>query len=194
MPEPTIALATLSHRDRVVATVVAAFRNDPAFNFFFPSDFECQSAAFAGLLFDARVAGSSTWVVDDGDAVAMWNRPDRIQAGREDDVEAGLADTLPADAIDRIVRYQAEVDGLRPTEPHWYLGILATDPAHAGRRLGRLVMRNGLVEAGRDGVPASLETTKPDNVDLYEAEGWAVTGEVDVDDLHVWILGHEGLA
>lgn len=193
VPDPTIELAQPVHRDRVLGTVVAAFRDDPAFGFFFTGDFDRQAAAFAGLLFDSRAARSSTWVADGGAAVAMWDRPHQAADGRDDDIEGGLADSLEAGAIERIVRYEQAVDGLLPQEPHWYLGILATHPDDAGRRLGRQVMRNGLMEAGRAGVPASLETTNPGNIGRYEAEGWQITAQVDVDDLHVWILGHEGI-
>lgn len=194
MPEPTITLATAAHRLRVVATVVAAFRHDPAFNFFFRDDHDREAAAFAGLLFDTRTAGRSTWVVDDGVAVAMWDRPRSADAGREDDLHGALGDVLSPAALGRIERYEAAVDHRLPAEPHWYLGILATDPAFAGRRLGRLVKQVGLVEAGREGTPAALETTNPDNVARYRAEGWTVHDEVDVDDvLHVWILVHDGI-
>ena len=194
MVDPTLSLADPTNRSRVVATVVAAFRHDPAFGYFFADACDRQAAAFAGLLFDTRVAGSSTWVADGGVAVAMWDRPREAQAGREDDIEGSLADELDAGALDRIVRYEAAVDSLLPQEPHWYLGILATDPDHAGRRLGRTVMRAGLVEAGGAGVPAALETTNPDNVGRYVSEGWRISGEVDVDDLHVWILEHRGIS
>jgi GNAT superfamily N-acetyltransferase len=193
MSDPTIDVAAPAHRERVVATVVAAFRDDPAFRFFFPSDYERQATAFAGMLFDTRVAGSSTWVADGGAAVAMWDRPRNVGDGRDDDIEGRLADEIDADALERIIRYEQAVDRMLPQQPHWYLGILATDPDHAGQRLGRSVMRNGLIEAGRAGVPAALETTNPTNVQRYEAEGWQITAEVDVDDLRVRILRHEGI-
>lgn len=192
MLEPTILLATDIHRDRAMSAVVAAFRNDPAFNYFFPTDYERQAAAFAGLLFDTRVAQSSIWVAENGGVVAMWDRPRAVADGREDDLEGDLADALRPDAIDRIARYEDAVDHLLPSTPHWYLGILATHPDHAGERLARQVMRAGLIEAGQAGVPAALETTNPDNVERYEAEGWAITAEVDVDALPVWILVHDG--
>jgi GNAT superfamily N-acetyltransferase len=191
MADPTIELAAPRHREATVATVVAAFRDDPAFTHFFPSEYERQSAAFAGHLFDARAGTGSTWIAERGAAVAMWDRPRAAGSGREDDVGAGLARALRADALERLVRYEDAVDALLPAEPHWYLGILATHPDHAGRRLGRAVMRAGLAEAARAGVPAALETTNPDNVGRYRAEGWDVTAEGDVDDLHVWILGHD---
>jgi GNAT superfamily N-acetyltransferase len=194
MADPTITIARPNDRAMVVATVRAAFRDDPAFCYFFPGDYEAQAAAFAGLLFDTRTQGASTWVADGGDAVAMWDRPRPVDHSRDDDIEGGLADALDPDAISRILRYEEAVDKHLPQEPHWYLGILATHPDHAGRRLGRLVMRHGLIEAGRAGVPAALETTNPGNVRRYESEGWRVGAEVDVDDLHVWILRHEGIA
>jgi GNAT superfamily N-acetyltransferase len=194
VPEPSITLATPAHRRRVVATVMEAFRDDPAFNFFFPDDYDREAAAFAGLLFDTRAAARSTWVVDDGAAVAMWDRPRPPDAGRDDDLHGTLGDIVSPATIERIDRYEEAVDHRLPSEPHWYLGILATDPAVAGRRFGRLVKRVGLLEAAREGTRAALETTNPGNVARYRAEGWTVHDEVTVDDvLHVWILVHEGI-
>jgi GNAT superfamily N-acetyltransferase len=188
-----ITLADPGDRDVVVATVVDAFRRDPAFTWFFPHDYDRQAAAFAGLLFDTRAPASSVWVADGGAAVAMWDRPRAVDAGREDDLEGALARSLSPDALARIARYEDVVDALLPREPHWYLGILAIHPDRAGRRLGRTVGRVGLEEAVRVGVPAALETTNPGNVERYEAEGWVVTAEVDIDGLHVWVLRHDGV-
>ncbi len=118
MDEPTIELATPAHRPRVIATVVDAFRHDPAFNFFFRDDHDREAAAFAGLMFDTRVASRSTWIVDDGIAVAMWDRPRAVDAGRDDDIDGGLGDVLTPAALDRIKRYEAAVDHRLAVKPH----------------------------------------------------------------------------
>ncbi len=189
------SVARVEHRAAVVATVVAAFRHDPAFRFFFPDDetYEKNAAAFSGYLFDKRVDHRTIWMMEQASAVAMWSPP--AAPGIEPaDAAAAQTEALGSagGAAERIEHYETIVGEALPETPHWYLGILATHPDHAGRRLGRAVMRDGLARARTDGVPAILETTRADNVALYRRAGWSVEQELVVDDLDVWILSHPG--
>ena len=77
--------------------------------------------------------------------------------------------------------------GAFPETRHWYLGVVATDPQHAGRGFGRAVMRAGLDRAAADGLPAYLETTNPGNVKLYESVGWTVDSQFERP-LPIWVM------
>ncbi len=77
--------------------------------------------------------------------------------------------------------------GAFPETRHWYLGVVATDPQHAGRGFGRAVMRAGLDRASADGLPAYLETTNPGNVKLYESVGWTVDSQFERP-LPIWVM------
>ncbi len=175
--------AVPADRERVVQTVVAAFATDPAFHHFFPGDeYAEQAPIFARHLFDQRAPHGGVWVADDAAAVALWNPPGVVP----DWPPVEMAPT----AVQRMERYDGIVHRLLPTEPHWYLGVLATHPDHAGRRLGRQVMGAGLERAAADGLPAYLETVTSTNVAIYTASGWEVTGKVSVDELDVWVMRH----
>ncbi|GIF71003.1 GNAT family N-acetyltransferase [Asanoa siamensis] len=178
--------ATAAHRQQVVETVVAAFDQDPAFRYFFrdPVTRDAEAAEFAGHLFDMRVGPGTTWVVEGGLSLAMWDSP----AGWSDNPEPKL--TVSDDALARLDDYHRAVQGLFPRrpEPFWYLGVLATHPSQAGRRFGRSVMKPGLAAAAAAGLPAYLETTNPANVALYERAGWRVSGSTHLDDLPIWVL------
>jgi GNAT superfamily N-acetyltransferase len=169
--------ATPADRDRVVATVVAAFRADPAFRYFFPEDdtYSAHAAEFTRYLFDRRVQLGTVWVALDGAVAALWDPPPPATPAAHTSV---VALDLPAEARERIDRYDSAVHGMLPTEPHWYLGVLATHPDQAGRRLGRRLMAAGVTTAHAEGLPACLETTNPANVELYQREGWAVLDHV----------------
>jgi GNAT superfamily N-acetyltransferase len=175
-------LAAEEDRESVVATVVAAFAEDPAFRYFFQTDAGARRV-FAEYLFDLRAGTDSVWLIDGGASVAMWDPPGRPSG-------PGLPDTLPAAARRRLRDYEQAVHGAFPDGPFWYLGVLATHPQHAGRRLGRAVMQPGLDRAHADGVPAYLETATARNVALYERAGWQVTQQLEVDGLDVWVLRH----
>ena len=66
--------------------------------------------------------------------------------------------------------------------PHWYLGVLATDPARQGTGLGRAVTTPMLAAADRAGLPAYLETASDTNVAIYRRLGFEVVREVDMPD------------
>jgi ribosomal protein S18 acetylase RimI-like enzyme len=177
-----ITRATPAERDQVVRTVVAAFVADPAYRYFFPDDdtYERYASTFTAYLFDKRVGLGSVWIAGEGAVAALWDPPDKpANSGRLD---------LPADVLERIDRYDAAVHPMLPTEPHWYLGVLATHPDQAGRRWGRRVMAAGVTTAHADGLPACLETTNPSNVDMYEREGWQVVGQGTGDVPRTWVL------
>jgi GNAT superfamily N-acetyltransferase len=178
-------------RERVIETVVAAFVSDPAFRYFFADDatFNDEATAFAGYLFDQRVNRGTVWVVEHGAAVAMWDPP-RSGDGPAGDGHGNRGLDLPAGTLDRLERYDAVVDAALPATPHWYLGILATHPHHAGLGWGRLAMTAGLDRAAEVGLPAYLETTNERNVELYQRAGWRLTESAAVDDLPIWVMRH----
>lgn len=180
-------LATTVDRDRVVATVVAAFAQEPAFHYFFADQdaYAAQAPVLVGHLFDQRVPHDGVWVVEDGAALAMWERP----GGSSGD----LTDGLSPDTVARMEQYNTVVHDLLPQAPHWYLGVLATHPDHAGKRYGRLAMAEGLARARSDGLPAYLETTRQVNVDIYAASGWRVVGTVPFGTFEVSVMEHTGV-
>jgi ribosomal protein S18 acetylase RimI-like enzyme len=193
MSGPEIYRATAADRAQVVDTVEAAFVRDPAFRYFLggPDDagYPAFARAFAGLLFDKRVSSGSVWIVEGGRAVAMWDAP-RTTTLSDEGVASAPYGVLAADVQERLGAYDAVVDPIRPTSPHWYLGVLARHPETAGRGWGRAVMSAGLAAAASDGVDAYLETSSPGNVALYERAGWQVAGHAQVSDLPIWVMRH----
>ena len=183
--------ATVADRPAVVATIVAAFANDPAFRFFFPDEatFDQHAAAFAGYLFDRRVRQGTVWIAAGGAVAALWDAPKPADPSAPAEVAEASRLDLPAAELARIRAYDAAVEAALPTYPHWYLGILATRPDHAGRGLGRRLMAHGVARAHADGLPAVLETMNPSNVDLYVRAGWQVYGETTAPDVpRTWVL------
>lgn len=61
-----------------------------------------------------------------------------------------------------------------PKEEHWYLELLGTDPSMQRRGVGAALMAEVLGRGDREGLPAYLETQKPDNVAYYRHHGFEV--------------------
>ncbi|MFF0269924.1 GNAT family N-acetyltransferase [Kribbella sp. NPDC004536] len=185
-----VVLASPAERARVLTTIATVFEADAAFRFLFPvrASHARDVAAFSGALFDKCVARGTAWVVDGGSSIALWDRPAEVG---EEDLPDRPGPTLSAGATARLQTYGEIVHGKMPS-PHWYLSVLATDPAHAGRGWGRAVMAAGLDEAAKTGMPAYLEMSNPRNVAMYQRAGWTVAERVNVLGLPVWIMVQRG--
>ena len=64
--------------------------------------------------------------------------------------------------------------------PHWYLFLLAVDPACQSRGLGGALIRRGLARADQDGLPCYVETSNPDNPAYYQRHGFRPAREESV--------------
>ena len=63
------------------------------------------------------------------------------------------------------------------SEPHWYLDVIAVDPAARGRGIGGALLRAAHTRADMDGAPIALLTYQPANLPFYERHGYAVVCE-----------------
>jgi ribosomal protein S18 acetylase RimI-like enzyme len=67
----------------------------------------------------------------------------------------------------------------RPTEPHYYLTLLGTDPAYSGRGIGRRLLSANLEQVDAEGGAAYLEAAD-ELVPLYERHGFRVLHRFDL--------------
>jgi GNAT superfamily N-acetyltransferase len=162
--------------DRAVATIVAAFENDPVERWMFPElaeyrrDFPAFVMAFGGEAF----AHGTAWQLDDLGAVSLWLPP-----GAQTDGEAigrVFTESVAPEKQEELAAVAAQMDGLHPVEPHWYLPWLAVDPARQGKGLGAALLEECLARVDDERAPAYLETPNPRTVPFYERHGFEVTG------------------
>jgi GNAT superfamily N-acetyltransferase len=177
---PLIRRATPQERGGVAATVAAAFARDPAWAFILGEEYERLAAQFAGALFDVRVARRNVWVTDDLAAVAMWDAPDRNDAAQAhaEGVWARYRASVGEDAFARLVLYNDAVGDASPTEPYWYLGVLATDPRRRREGLATAVLAPVITHADRLGLACCLETSTAENRRFYENRGFTQATDV----------------
>jgi GNAT superfamily N-acetyltransferase len=177
----TIRQAEPEERSGVVATVVAAFAQDPAWAFILGEDYEHLAAHFAGALFDLRVARRNVWVSDDLAAVAMWDSPDTSDThgeGNSRSVWSRYRETAGEDSFKRLARYNDAVAAADSSESHWYLGVLATSPGRRREGLASAVMAPILAQADRLGIACCLETSTAENRRFYRGRGFDEATEI----------------
>lgn len=175
---------TIDDIDAVGRSLARAFETDPIWKFLTGDrfdDFATRAAGFFAAEARNRLRHHGSLVTGDGYASALWGPPNHWKTGLVD--VARLAPSslrLFGTKVVQALSVLEEVDKHHPTEPHWYLAFLGTDPVHQGKGLGSSVLRPVLDRCDHDEVPAYLESSKESNVPFYERHGFEVTGTVDL--------------
>jgi GNAT superfamily N-acetyltransferase len=171
--------------DEAVATLTAAFHEDPVFEWIYPDATHRRAVVphlFTVLVeqFATRQASRCT---PDVDGVALWLPPgeELLPETEADDIIGGLVEGA-GPAAERLLACFEILDAHHPHEPHWYLGFLGVQPAMQGHGLGSALLRATLAEADATGMPAYLEATSAENRRLYERHGFELVGELPMPD------------
>jgi GNAT superfamily N-acetyltransferase len=175
-------------RDEVIAVCCRAFWDDPLFDFLargaLLDEYELLPSVFRAAMRDFDTYTARCYVVDvEGKprGLAAWLGPgsfprSKVQQTRRDLRSIGLlARVYNRRAAIRLLR---EVDRRHPLEPHWYLGLLATDPTAQGCGYGTALIRPVLDHCDAQGIPAYTETQKHANVGWYARSGFEVIDEL----------------
>lgn len=169
-------------RGSAVATLVAAFSADPVMRWLYPTAdsyfqfFPRLVEILGGDAFAARTAA----VAQDHSGAALWLAPDVVTD--DEQVERLFAESLAPHRAGDVVELLEQVLAHHPTDPLWYLPLIGVDPIAQGRGIGSRLLRAGLARADRDGLPAYLEASTPQNRALYQRHGFVVQAEVRAAD------------
>lgn len=169
-------------------TVAMAFADDPIWKWIYHGGDAPLSLADALILAKHLVASQSPVDEIQGfrhhQAVALWHAPlgsdtEKIVADHRsqpssfaDDFLARVATRLPA--LGALGEAMAE---RRPSESHWYLGILATHPSRQSQGLGGRLLQHMQARADALGLATYLESSNPENYAFYRRYGYAETEE-----------------
>ncbi len=116
-------------------------------------------------------------------AAAFWVAPGRYgePLAREARAElATLEQQVSAEILLRLTLANDAMHGAHPHDAHWYLQGIGTDPSARGRGLASALIEIVTARADAAEVPCYLESTKAENVGLYERHGFVVTGTISV--------------
>jgi GNAT superfamily N-acetyltransferase len=171
----------------VVATIVAAFSDDPLWSWMFPDPDEraAQHATVFGLYVDSALPNGWVWVADDRvSAASVWTPPgaqelsDEAEARLEPFLRDALGSHTPA-VLETLERFEAAIP---EGPPFYYLSFLGTHPDSRGRGLGMALLAENLARIDAEGKPAYLESTNPANNRRYERLGFTPDSEFSTPD------------
>jgi ribosomal protein S18 acetylase RimI-like enzyme len=166
-----------------------AFYDDPVMIWLLP-DAEARTAqlyrVFATMTRHHHLARGGVEVARDGTGIgagALWDPPNQWQDTRLE--ELAMTPTFIRVFGLRSMRGRAVQEAMKrahPEEPHWYLGVIGSDPTVRGQGFGQALMRSRLDRCDAEYCPAYLESTKAENVPYYERFGFMVTREIELPD------------
>ncbi len=163
---------------RAIATVALAFATDPMMRWSFPDPAKYMAIVpdFVRAFGGNAIAQGTADVAGDFAAVALWLAP-----GVEPDGEAMgriIEVHMPPEKMEDGGGLVEQMQKFHPHEPHWYLPLIGTDPAHQGKGYGADLMAHAVWRCDARGEPAYLESSNPTNVPFYERFGFKVMGEI----------------
>ncbi|HTA36451.1 MAG TPA: GNAT family N-acetyltransferase [Solirubrobacteraceae bacterium] len=175
-------VAVASDLDRAVATVTAAFAGDPVWNWAFRDGVELER--WWRLLMENAFANSWISTVGDYEAVSVWIPPggNELSDADEQRVEPLLRE-LAGSRAPQVAQLLDRFDAAHPKDvPHYYLSLLATQPAQRGRGIGMGLVADKLALLDAESTPAYLESSNPANHARYERVGFERTGSFSTPD------------
>lgn len=178
-----VRLARVEEIDAMAHTMARAFGDDPLTSWLFPDPNRRtrRMPAFFASLLRASFPLGSVYTTDGTRSVAIWNPPGTFPLGWATDARVGLTTTrLVGPRIVRCARGLLYFATHHPTDRHWYLQMLGTDPQWQGRGAGAEVMAPVLDRCDRQGERVYLESSKERNIPFYARHGFEVTAEIQV--------------
>jgi GNAT superfamily N-acetyltransferase len=174
-----------------VATIVAAFYEDPLWSWLFPDPRRRaeQHATVFGLYAEAALPKGGVWMADgDASAVAIFTPPGERELSEEGEarLERFIAESLgdhASAALETFGRFSAATP---EGPPFYYLSFLGTHPESRGRGIGMALLAELGAVADREGRPIYLESTNPANTPRYERLGFTRQTDFSTpDDSHI---------
>lgn len=180
-------VATAADVDLVTEIISLAFAEDPVWEQALGGENRPAEELFGFWRIFVLGALRYPWVRlwNEGEAAAIWIPPGGTELSEEQEQEFGVLATslLSEEAASYLAAVVAAFDANHPRdEPHYYLSLLGTHPAHRGRGVGMALLAENLARVDAEGMPAYLESSNPVNDHRYARMGFSPIGEFQLPD------------
>lgn len=165
----------------ITEIISLAFATDPlwAVALATPNGGTDHHALFWRLFVDGALRYPWTWLAGGGEATSIWIPPGGTEMSLEqEDRLVELASEHLGARAEGFLELLARFESAHPhAEPHYYLSLLATHPAHRGHGIGMRLLAHTLELVDAEHMPAYLESTNPANDRRYASVGFEAVGE-----------------
>jgi ribosomal protein S18 acetylase RimI-like enzyme len=175
-----VHVARSNVEDRVTATIVRAFMNDPAARWMYPNPAQyCEHfpkfvRAFGGRAFETGMVHRA----DEFRGAALW-LPPRVRP--DEDAITKLISCSVAERDQAVMFSVFERMGhYHPSTAHWHLSLLGVEPQEQGKGYGSALLHHALARCDAEGALAYLESSNEQNIPLYQRHGFEVLGRIQV--------------
>jgi GNAT superfamily N-acetyltransferase len=171
----SVTVVADGERDAAIATIVAAFVDDPVERWLYPQlvEYRTHFPGFVAAFGTGAFEHETVWKLGDFAAVALWLGPCVAPDGEA--IVAVLTETVaPAKHADTYAVLE-QMDSAHPKFPHWYLPWLGVLPGVQGGGLGTRLLKHCLRTVDESHLPAYLETPNPRTIPFYQRHGFEIT-------------------
>ena len=166
-------------------TLARAFHDDPIFALLFGGTIpEPRARRFFQIMATVQLRHDLVFRTPAMEAVSIWAPPGEWKLPNSQIAKhsIGLLRVFGRRLIPNL-GILGRLEKAHPTEPHYYLEFIGTDPMHQGKGMGTQLMQPMIERCDSEGVGAYLESSKESNVGYYARFGFEVTE----------VLTHKGL-
>ena len=183
MEDMPIRIGGWDDEELISALLSVSFADDPFVRWLLPKsqDFLRDSKKHPRRAYPSAFDTGTIFVIGDFAGAAVWLPP-----GTKTDRTEKLAQSEPSAETESHV-FPPEFPALIsrsaaycPSDPHWYLGLIAVDPAYRGHGVGTKLLEYSLAIVDHDGLAAYLESTNTASRSLYRRFGFQELAEVRV--------------
>jgi len=196
-----ITAASPSDIDEAVACLATAFAQDPITGFLLQTSqgYRERVTQFFSLLMRARIELKMPVFVARGahgigGATMGYSTLRSEWPVRLTEEWVRFEEAIPG-LTDRMAIYDEVATKFKPSAPHYYLGVIGTEPTLQGAGIGTQLLKSFCEVSASDPQSSGvyLETAQASNLRFYERAGFAETGRGTLGDATLWCmyLSHE---
>ena len=191
-----ITAALASDHDEAVSCLATAFGQDPITGYLLQmgSGYRERVSNFFSILMRARLALRMPVFVARGSAgisgASMGYATVHPEWPRELTEEWDRFEKAIPGLPDRMAVYEEVAAKFKPAVPHYYMGVIGTDPASQGLGVGTQLLRSFCEASANDPLSSGvyLETAQASNLRFYERAGFAETGRGSLGSSTLWCM------